>query len=56
MVLQFRQSDFELMGWRQIDGSGAETAVKLSDIKKNVALKASLFVVKDPSDAGDDRR
>ena len=56
MVLQFRQSDFELMGWRQIDGSGAETRVQLSEIKKNVSLKASLFVVKDPSDAGDDRR
>lgn len=56
MVLQFRQSDFELMGWRQIDGAGAETRVQLSDIKKNVSLKASLFVVKDPSDAGDNRR
>lgn len=56
MILQFRQSDFELMGWRQVDGAGAETRVQLSNIKKNVALKASLFVVKDPSDAGDDRR
>jgi len=56
MVLQFRQSDFELMGWRQIDGSGAETKVQLSGIKKNVSLKGSLFVVKDPSDKGDERR
>lgn len=56
MVLQFRQSDFELMGWRQIDGAGAETKVQLSGIKKNVALKGALFVVKDPSDAGDNRR
>jgi outer membrane lipoprotein-sorting protein len=56
MILQFRGSDFELLGWRQIDGSGAETRVQLSGIKKNVALKPSLFVVKDPSDAGDDRR
>jgi len=56
MILQFRQSDFELLGWRQIDGTGAETRVQLSGIKKNVALKPSLFVVKDPSDAGDDRR
>lgn len=56
MVLQFRQSDFELMGWRQIDGAGAETRVQLSGIKKNVSLKGSLFVVKDPSDAGDNRR
>lgn len=56
MVLQFRQSDFELLGWRQVDGSGAETRVQLSDIKRNVSLKPSLFVVKDPSDAGDDRR
>ncbi len=56
MVLQFRQSDFELMGWRQIDGTGAETKVQLSGIKKNVSLKGSLFVVKDPSDKGDERR
>jgi outer membrane lipoprotein-sorting protein len=56
MILQFRQSDFELMGWRQVDGTGAETRVQLSNIKKNVSLKPSLFVVKDPSDAGDDRR
>jgi outer membrane lipoprotein-sorting protein len=56
MILQFRQSDFELLGWRQIDGTGAETRVQLSGIKKNVSLKPSLFVVRDPSDAGDDRR
>jgi outer membrane lipoprotein-sorting protein len=56
MVLQFRQSDFELMGWRQVDGAGAETVVQLRDIKKNVALKQSLFVVKDPADTRDDRR
>lgn len=55
MILQFRQSDFELMGWRQVDGTGAETTVKLSDIKQNVSLKPSLFVVRDPNDA-DDRR
>lgn len=54
MILQFRQSDFELLGWRQVDGTGSETKVQLSDIKKNVALKGSLFVVRDPSD--DDRR
>lgn len=56
MILQFRQSDFELMGWRQVDGTGAETRVLLNNIQKNVSLKPSLFVVKDPSDAGDDRR
>lgn len=56
MILQFRQSDFELLGWRQVDGTGAETRVQLSGIQKNVSLKPSLFVVKDPSDAGDDRR
>lgn len=56
MILQFRQTDFELLGWRQVDGTGAETRVQLSGIKKNVSLKPSLFVVKDPSDAGDDRR
>ena len=56
MILQFRQTDFELLGWRQIDGTGAETRVQLNNIQKNVSLKPSLFVVKDPSDAGDDRR
>lgn len=56
MILQFRQSDFELMGWRQIDGAGAETRVQLADVKKNVAVKPTLFIVKDPSDAADDRR
>jgi outer membrane lipoprotein-sorting protein len=55
MILQFRQSDFELLGWRQIDGTGAETRVQLSNIQKNVSLKPSLFVVRDPSDARDDR-
>lgn len=56
MVLQFRATDFELLGWRQVDGTGAETKVQLADVKKNVSLKPSLFVVKDPNDAGDDRR
>jgi outer membrane lipoprotein-sorting protein len=56
MILQFRQTDFELLGWRQIDGTGAETRVQLSDVKKNVALKASMFVVKDPNNVDDDRR
>jgi outer membrane lipoprotein-sorting protein len=56
MVLQFRATDFELLGWRQIDGTGAETRVQLADMKKNVSLKPSLFVVKDPSDNGDNRR
>jgi len=56
MVLQFRTTDFELLGWRQIDGAGAETRVQLADMKKNVSLKPSLFVVRDPSDNGDSRR
>lgn len=56
MILQFRATDFELLGWRQIDGTGAETKVQLADMKKNVSLKPSLFVVRDPSDSGDDRR
>lgn len=56
MVLQFRTTDFELLGWRQIDGTGAETRVQLADMKKNVSLKPSLFVVRDPSDNGDSRR
>lgn len=50
MVLQFRQSDFALMGWRQIDGTGAETTIRLSDIRQNPSLKASLFLVRDPND------
>lgn len=50
MVLQFRQSDFALMGWRQIDGTGAETTIRLSDIRQNPPLKASLFLVRDPND------
>jgi outer membrane lipoprotein-sorting protein len=53
MILEFRASDFELLGWRAIDGSDAETRVRLSDTKRNVSLKPSLFVVKDPED---DRR
>ncbi|MDP3493372.1 MAG: outer-membrane lipoprotein carrier protein LolA [Hyphomonadaceae bacterium] len=56
MILQFRATDFELLGWRQIDGTGAETRVQLADMKKNVSLKPSLFVVKDPNDVNDERR
>lgn len=56
MILQFRATDFELLGWRQIDGTGAETKVQLADMKKNVSLKPSLFVVRDPNDDGDSRR
>ena len=56
MILEFRSSDFELLGWRSIDGTGAETRVKLTDTRKNVSLKPSLFVVKDPADTGRDRR
>jgi outer membrane lipoprotein-sorting protein len=55
MILQFRATDFALIGWRQVDGTGAETKVQLMDIKQNVPLKASLFVVRDPNDR-DDRR
>ena len=55
MILQFRATDFALIGWRQVDGTGAETKVQLQDIKQNVPLKASLFVVRDPND-DDDRR
>jgi outer membrane lipoprotein-sorting protein len=56
MILEFRASDFELLGWRAITSTNGETRVKLTDVKKNVALKPSLFVVKDPADRGDDRR
>ncbi len=56
MILEFRVSDFELMGWRTIDGSGAETRVNLTDTKVNVPLKASMFIVQDPSDKDDTRR
>ncbi len=50
MILEFRASDFELLGWRALDGTGAETRVRLSDTKKNVSLKPSLFVVRPPED------
>jgi len=56
MILEFRASDFELLGWRAIDGTGGETRVKLTDVKKNVPIKASLFVVQAPADRGDNRR
>jgi outer membrane lipoprotein-sorting protein len=56
MILEFRASDFELLGWRTVDAAGAETRVRLTDTKKNVSLKPSLFVVKDPADNRDDRR
>jgi outer membrane lipoprotein-sorting protein len=56
MTLEFRISDFELIGWTTSDGAGAQTRVKLSDTQANVALKPSLFIVKDPADARDDRR
>jgi outer membrane lipoprotein-sorting protein len=54
MILEFRASDFELLGWRAIEGDDAETRVRLTDTKKNVPLKPSLFVVRDPADL--DRR
>ena len=50
MILEFRASDFELLGWRAINGAGDETRVRLSDTRKNVSLKPSLFVVRDPFD------
>ncbi|MBI1360239.1 MAG: hypothetical protein GC155_08140 [Alphaproteobacteria bacterium] len=56
MTLQFRASDFQLMGWTTTTGTGEQTRVKLSDAKQNVSLKPSLFIVKDPADARDDRR
>ena len=56
MTLEFRSSDFELLGWTTTDGTGAQTRVKLSETQTNVVLKPSLFIVKDPSDARDDRR
>ena len=56
MTLEFRGSDFELLGWTTTDGTGAQTRVKLSETQTNVSLKPSLFIVKDPSDARDDRR
>ncbi len=50
MILEFRASDFELLGWRALDGTGAETRVRLTDTKQNVSLKPSLFLVRDPND------
>ena len=56
MTLEFRASDFELLGWTTTDGVGAQTRVKLSETQTNVSLQPSLFIVKDPADARDDRR
>ncbi|MBU6319923.1 MAG: outer membrane lipoprotein carrier protein LolA [Alphaproteobacteria bacterium] len=55
MILEFRASDFELLGWTSIDANGDQTRVRLSDVRTNVALKPSLFIVRDPADE-DDRR
>jgi outer membrane lipoprotein-sorting protein len=55
MILEFRASDFELLGWRALNGS-EETRVRLSDTQRNVSLKPALFVVKAPADNRDDRR
>ncbi len=56
MILEFRASDFELLGWRVIDAAGAETVTRLSGVTTNASLKSALFIVKDPADRGDDRR
>jgi outer membrane lipoprotein-sorting protein len=50
MILEFRASDFELLGWRVINGAGAETRVRLSDTKRNVSLKPALFIVREPEE------
>jgi outer membrane lipoprotein-sorting protein len=50
MILEFRASDFELLGWRAIDGQDMETRVRLSGVRQNVSLRASLFVVRDCED------
>jgi outer membrane lipoprotein-sorting protein len=55
MILEFRGTDFELLGWRAIDGEGEETRVRLTEVKTNVKLRPQLFIVKDPSER-DDRR
>jgi outer membrane lipoprotein-sorting protein len=59
MTLEFRSTDYELLGWRAIDAQGAETSVKLTGLQKNAAVSNALFVVKDPADRrtnGNDRR
>jgi outer membrane lipoprotein-sorting protein len=55
MILEFRASDFELLGWRAIEGSGDETKVRLSGVKTNVKLKPNLFIVKAQEDREDRR-
>ena len=55
MILEFRASDFELLGWTSIDANGDQTRVRLSEVRTNVSIKPSLFIVRDPSD-DDDRR
>lgn len=56
MILEFRRSDFELLGWRAIDGAGGQTFVSLNDVKTGTKLRPSLFVVRDPADRNDNRR
>ncbi len=56
MILEFRESDFELLGWRVVDGTGAETRTQLTGVQTNASLKPALFIVKDPADRRDDRR
>jgi outer membrane lipoprotein-sorting protein len=56
MILEFRAVDFELLGWTAIDVNGDQTRVELRDVKTNVQLKPSLFIVRDPADDSDRRR
>ncbi|MEZ5939658.1 MAG: outer-membrane lipoprotein carrier protein LolA [Hyphomonadaceae bacterium] len=56
MTLEFRASDFELMGWRAVDGQGQETRVRLSNVEKNARVSNALFVVTDPADRDRNRR
>jgi outer membrane lipoprotein-sorting protein len=52
MILEFRAADFELLGWRAIDGTGSETRVRLADTRTNVTVRPALFIVRDPADQG----
>lgn len=56
MILEFSRSDFDLVGWRTVDGLGNQTFVSLTDVKTGTNLRPSLFVVRDPADRNDDRR
>lgn len=49
--LEFGGADFDLRGWTAIDGAGAKTRVRLTEVQTNTGLQAALFVVRAPEDS-----